>query len=194
LLFHYYFFIKYAAFDVATFYFYVVLLSFSAALAMMWTVRELMLHPEHLATVNAEVDRVLAEERAIVAEGGAKDGDDEHDVQLYVHASEKAVFLEACFMEALRLHPSVPEDDREAVADDTLPDGTFVPKGEYCSAYVCEFLFFQLSVVIFILSACVSFHHLHTTFSFALTRIGSYARLLSFTYTVQARTWRGRRT
>jgi cytochrome P450 len=38
-------------------------------------------------------------------------------------------YTEAALLESLRLHPPVPVDDREALADDRLPDGTFLPKG-----------------------------------------------------------------
>jgi fatty acid omega-hydroxylase len=38
-------------------------------------------------------------------------------------------YLQAVFSEALRLHPSVPVDSKTALQDDTLPDGTFIPKG-----------------------------------------------------------------
>ncbi|KAK4266849.1 hypothetical protein QN277_023715 [Acacia crassicarpa] len=39
------------------------------------------------------------------------------------------VYLKAALCETLRLYPSVPEDSKHVVADDTLPDGTFVPAG-----------------------------------------------------------------
>jgi len=42
-------------------------------------------------------------------------------------------FLEACIMETLRLYPSVPLDSKNALEDDTLPDGTFVPAGVECA-------------------------------------------------------------
>ncbi|XP_028791731.1 cytochrome P450 86A8-like [Neltuma alba] len=38
-------------------------------------------------------------------------------------------YLKAALCETLRLYPSVPEDSKYVVADDTLPDGTFVPAG-----------------------------------------------------------------
>lgn len=39
------------------------------------------------------------------------------------------VYLKAALSETLRLYPSVPEDSKHVVADDMLPDGTFVPAG-----------------------------------------------------------------
>jgi cytochrome P450 len=38
-------------------------------------------------------------------------------------------YVKACFLETLRLYPSVPRNTKMAVEDDVLPDGTFVPKG-----------------------------------------------------------------
>lgn len=46
----------------------------------------------------------------------------------YYHVSQLR-YLEAVFMETLRLHPSVPVNVRSSQADDVLPDGTFVPGG-----------------------------------------------------------------
>merc|ERR1719342_2023833 len=41
----------------------------------------------------------------------------------------KLFYLDAVIRESLRLHPSVPIDIKEAVADDTLPNGTWVARG-----------------------------------------------------------------
>merc|ERR1711972_1136218 len=38
-------------------------------------------------------------------------------------------YVEAVIRESLRLHPSVPLDAKEALADDTLPNGTWVSRG-----------------------------------------------------------------
>uniref|UniRef100_A0A2P2IVW4 Cytochrome P450 family protein n=1 Tax=Rhizophora mucronata TaxID=61149 RepID=A0A2P2IVW4_RHIMU len=42
---------------------------------------------------------------------------------------DRLIYLKAALSETLRLYPSVPEDSKHAVADDVLPDGTFVPAG-----------------------------------------------------------------
>ncbi|KAG9441324.1 hypothetical protein H6P81_017178 [Aristolochia fimbriata] len=42
---------------------------------------------------------------------------------------DRLVYLKAALSETLRLYPSVPEDSKHVVRDDTLPDGTFVPAG-----------------------------------------------------------------
>lgn len=39
-------------------------------------------------------------------------------------------YCSACIRETIRLHPPVPDDSKEAFADDVLPDGTLVLKGE----------------------------------------------------------------
>lgn len=42
---------------------------------------------------------------------------------------DRLMYLKAALSESLRLYPSVPEDSKHVVRDDTLPDGTFVPAG-----------------------------------------------------------------
>ncbi|CAK9328841.1 unnamed protein product [Citrullus colocynthis] len=42
---------------------------------------------------------------------------------------DRLIYLKAALTETLRLYPSVPEDSKHVVADDVLPDGTFVPAG-----------------------------------------------------------------
>ncbi|KAG6575179.1 Cytochrome P450 86A8, partial [Cucurbita argyrosperma subsp. sororia] len=42
---------------------------------------------------------------------------------------DRLIYLKAALTETLRLYPSVPEDSKHVVADDILPDGTFVPAG-----------------------------------------------------------------
>ncbi|CAI9101862.1 OLC1v1000003C1 [Oldenlandia corymbosa var. corymbosa] len=42
---------------------------------------------------------------------------------------DRLVYLKAALSETLRLYPSVPEDSKHAIADDVLPDGTFIPAG-----------------------------------------------------------------
>ncbi|GAA6032203.1 hypothetical protein JCM8097_007123 [Rhodosporidiobolus ruineniae] len=40
------------------------------------------------------------------------------------------IYLNAVFLEALRLHPSVPRNGREALADDQIPNGPRIEKGD----------------------------------------------------------------
>lgn len=42
---------------------------------------------------------------------------------------DQLIYLKAALSETLRLYPSVPEDSKHVIADDVLPDGTFVPAG-----------------------------------------------------------------
>nr|XP_023875634.1 cytochrome P450 86A22-like [Quercus suber]POE82086.1 cytochrome p450 86a22 [Quercus suber] len=42
---------------------------------------------------------------------------------------DRLMYLKAALSETLRLYPSVPDDSKHVVADDILPNGTFVPKG-----------------------------------------------------------------
>ncbi|KAK7369702.1 hypothetical protein VNO80_11745 [Phaseolus coccineus] len=42
---------------------------------------------------------------------------------------DRLVYLKAALSETLRLYPSVPEDSKHVIADDVLPNGTFVPAG-----------------------------------------------------------------
>ncbi|KAJ1403524.1 Cytochrome P450 [Sesbania bispinosa] len=51
------------------------------------------------------------------------------DEPLVFEEVDRLVYLKAALSETLRLYPSVPEDSKHVVADDVLPDGTFVPAG-----------------------------------------------------------------
>eukprot|EP00457_Paulinella_chromatophora_P004203 gb/GEZN01004213.1/.p1 GENE.gb/GEZN01004213.1/~~gb/GEZN01004213.1/.p1 ORF type:complete len:531 (+),score=37.79 gb/GEZN01004213.1/:65-1657(+) len=48
----------------------------------------------------------------------------EFDVERIYKQAAELHYLDACLFEVLRLHPSVPDDVREAVNDDILPDGS----------------------------------------------------------------------
>lgn len=64
-------------------------------------------------------------EEKVVKEIAEKIGDDTP-----THATIKElVYCEAVFNEALRLFPAAPINYRKCAKDDTLPDGTFVPRG-----------------------------------------------------------------
>ncbi|KAG6525601.1 hypothetical protein ZIOFF_015563 [Zingiber officinale] len=51
------------------------------------------------------------------------------DTPLSFEEVDALVYLKAALSETLRLYPSVPEDSKHVLADDVLPDGTFVPAG-----------------------------------------------------------------
>ncbi|KAL1136834.1 hypothetical protein V6Z11_A12G266000 [Gossypium hirsutum] len=42
---------------------------------------------------------------------------------------DRLIYLKAALSETLRLYPSVPQDSKHVIADDVLPNGTFVPAG-----------------------------------------------------------------
>ena len=84
----------------------------TTASTLSWATHELLEHPEEMAALVAEVDGVL--------EGKAP---------TYADVFERLPKLRMFLNESLRLHPPVPKDVKQAVADDTLPDGTLVPAG-----------------------------------------------------------------
>lgn len=45
-------------------------------------------------------------------------------------------YLHAALIESMRLYPPVPDDSKEAAADDVFPDGTVVPKGTVISFHI----------------------------------------------------------
>ncbi|KAF8365052.1 hypothetical protein HHK36_032934 [Tetracentron sinense] len=51
------------------------------------------------------------------------------DEPLVFEEVDRLTYLKAALSETLRLYPSVPEDSKHVIADDVLPDGTFVPAG-----------------------------------------------------------------
>jgi len=83
----------------------------TTAQGMSWCFFEIMQHPE--------VERQIVEEIHSVC--GAE--------ELTYEQLNKLEYLQAVISESLRLHPSVPVDMKQVLADDVLPNGTFVPKG-----------------------------------------------------------------
>jgi fatty acid omega-hydroxylase len=92
----------------------------TTACALSWTMYELCRNPAVLGKVLEEVKSVCGDERF----------NDEIDQDNYTYDKVADLkYTNAVAMEVLRLHPSVPVDIKFAVNDDTLPDGTFIPKG-----------------------------------------------------------------
>jgi len=83
----------------------------TTAQAMGWCLWEIMQH--------SCVEEKILEEAAKVMGGQAMTYD----------MINKLEYLDAVIRESLRLHPSVPLDGKEAAADDTLPNGTWVARG-----------------------------------------------------------------
>jgi fatty acid omega-hydroxylase len=84
----------------------------TTACALSWTFYELTRHPEVVSKIIVEVNEIC---------GVAP------KVDYSLEKLNKLEYTHAVAMEAIRLHPSVPNDMKYAVHDDILPDGTFVP-------------------------------------------------------------------
>ncbi|KAM0846192.1 hypothetical protein ACQ4PT_055835 [Festuca glaucescens] len=95
----------------------------TSSVALSWFFWLVSTHPAAERRIVAELCAVLAASR------GA------HDPALWLAETftfeelDRLVYLKAALSETLRLYPSVPEDSKHVVADDYLPDGTFVPAG-----------------------------------------------------------------
>ncbi|XP_051129336.1 cytochrome P450 86A22-like [Andrographis paniculata] len=100
----------------------------TSSVALSWFFWLLIQNPRIEEKVLEEICTVLTETR-----GGAGDGDVAparwFAAPLEFEEVDRLVYLKAALSETLRLYPSVPEDSKHVVADDVLPDGTFVPAG-----------------------------------------------------------------
>ena len=84
----------------------------TTAAALTWTIYRMCLHPEILLKCREEINAQLKINNKV-------------DYNL----CKNCTYLDNVINEVLRLHPSVPSDTKYALEDDTLPDGTFIPKG-----------------------------------------------------------------
>lgn len=82
----------------------------TTAQALSWIFWLLMGHPKVEAKIMEEIKDVL------------------NDLPITYENSAQLKYLQNVINEGIRLYPSVPEDSKIALRDDTLPDGTFVPK------------------------------------------------------------------
>ncbi|KAL7111703.1 hypothetical protein ACP275_05G106600 [Erythranthe tilingii] len=83
-----------------------------------------------LVILNPRVEeRILVELCSILTETRGGDTAKWVEEPLIFEEVDRLVYLKAALSETLRLYPSVPEDSKHVVADDVLPDGTFVPAG-----------------------------------------------------------------
>lgn len=83
-----------------------------------------------LVTLNPRVEeKILIELCTVLIETRGSDPSKWLDEPLAFEEIDRLTYLRAGLSEALRLYPSVPEDSKHVIADDTLPDGTFVPAG-----------------------------------------------------------------
>ncbi|KAM7511973.1 hypothetical protein LguiB_010848 [Lonicera macranthoides] len=74
-------------------------------------------------------EKILKELCTILIETRGDDVASWVDEPLGFEEVDHLTYLKAALTETLRLYPSVPEDSKHVVADDMLPDGTFVPAG-----------------------------------------------------------------
>jgi len=93
----------------------------TTACGLTWLTYELSVHPEVEQQVLAEMLKVFGPDH--IVEDSTRSPE-----YLYQKATELE-YTHAVIMESLRLHPPVASDDREALNDDILPDGTKIPKG-----------------------------------------------------------------
>jgi len=95
----------------------------TSSVALSWFFWLVSTHPAVERRIVRELCAVLAASRGV------------EDPALWLAAPfdfeelDRLVYLKAALSETLRLYPSVPEDSKHVVADDVLPDGTFVPAG-----------------------------------------------------------------
>ncbi|KAL2166490.1 hypothetical protein VTG60DRAFT_2727 [Thermothelomyces hinnuleus] len=104
--------------------------------ALTWTFYLLLQHPSAVAKIRQEVQDLLSRHAAAEAEDpphptsspptSAPAPKPEVDPTLFTPAA--LPYTTAVFYEALRLFPPIPFEIRQAQADTTLPDGTFLPK------------------------------------------------------------------
>ncbi|PWZ00527.1 cytochrome P450 [Testicularia cyperi] len=83
----------------------------TTAQGLSWLFYELMANPEYLDEIRAEVRAVLGD-----ADGELR--------KLDYEKTKELVFTQACFNEAIRLHPPVPKNGKRAVKDDVI-----IPQG-----------------------------------------------------------------
>ncbi|KAL3833481.1 hypothetical protein ACJIZ3_008217 [Penstemon smallii] len=95
----------------------------TSSVALSWFFWSIILNPWVEEKILIEICSILSETR----------GDDDIskwlDTPLVFEELDRLIYLKAALSETLRLYPSVPEDSKHVIADDLLPDGTFVPGG-----------------------------------------------------------------
>ncbi|KAF7723245.1 hypothetical protein EC973_002183 [Apophysomyces ossiformis] len=88
----------------------------TTAQALSWTFYNLMLHPRVEAKLIEEINKHVGEDM---------------DTPTLYETVKNMKYAHAVFYEALRLHPSLPNNQKYALNDDALPDGTNIRKGDY---------------------------------------------------------------
>ncbi|PKU62118.1 cytochrome P450 86A8 [Dendrobium catenatum] len=95
----------------------------TSSVALSWFFWLVSTHPAAEQAIISELYSVLSDTR------GSNDYKAWIDSPLAFEELERLVYLKAALSETLRLYPSVPEDSKHVIADDVLPDNTFVPAG-----------------------------------------------------------------
>ncbi|KAH6779893.1 cytochrome P450 [Perilla frutescens var. hirtella] len=94
----------------------------TSSVALSWFFWLIIQNPRVEHEILREICTVLIETRGADVESWL-------DELLAFEEVDRLIYLRAALSETLRLYPSVPEDSKHVVADDVLPDGTFVPAG-----------------------------------------------------------------
>ncbi len=97
----------------------------TTAQALSWCFYRMCIHPETQKKLREEALHVLTStgELEKLKNNHAKGA-------IAFESTQQMKYIEAFVMEVLRFHPSVPKEAKEVHADDTLPDGTAVHKGD----------------------------------------------------------------
>ncbi|XP_051147282.1 cytochrome P450 86A8-like [Andrographis paniculata] len=94
----------------------------TSSVALSWFFWLLMQNPRVERAIMNELSTVLIETRGANLDAWINE-------PLAFDELDRLIYLKAALSETLRLYPSVPQDSKHVVADDVLPDGTFVPAG-----------------------------------------------------------------
>ncbi|KAK7300965.1 hypothetical protein RJT34_11819 [Clitoria ternatea] len=94
----------------------------TSSVALSWFFWLLINHPKVEDKIINEIITVLSDTRGNDHRRWVED-------PLDFGEADRLVYLKAALAETLRLYPSVPQDFKQAIADDVLPDGTVVPAG-----------------------------------------------------------------
>ena len=78
-------------------------------------------------------DKIIGEICEVLTNSRGNDPSKWIEEPLVFEEVDELVYLKAALSETLRLYPSVPQDLKYVLEDDTLPDGTFVPRGSSIS-------------------------------------------------------------
>ncbi|WCJ26307.1 Cytochrome P450 86A22 [Euphorbia peplus] len=94
----------------------------TSSVALSWFFFLVIQHPEVEEKILLEICAVLMETRGEDVSKWLEEPLDFEEV-------DRLTYLRAALSETLRLYPSVPQDSKHVIADDTLPTGVFVPAG-----------------------------------------------------------------